>query len=75
MDLFFRLYGGSADIKTVTENILVFSKNKRLALSGSPSEGEGIFVLIGYGILFFGAMNYFCYEETLRIFEKAMLVL
>lgn len=53
----------------------LFSKNKGLALSGSPSEGEGVFVLIGYGILFFGAMNYFCYEETMRIFEKAMLVL
>ena len=49
----------------------LFSKNKGLALSGSPSEGEGVFVLIGYGILFFGAMNYFCYEETMRIFEMA----
>lgn len=48
------------------------SEHKELAVWGSPSEGEGCFVLIGYMVLCAAAMNYFCYEKTIKYLKYAM---
>lgn len=50
----------------------VLSEHKELAVWGSPSEGEGCFILIGYMVLCAAAMNYFCYEGTIKYLKYAL---
>lgn len=53
----------------------IFSKHETIAKNGTYSQGEGYWVLLSYAVLCLGAMNYFCYEKALQIFQRAMTVL
>lgn len=52
----------------------LFSKYKSLSLMGSPTECEGVFVLLGYMILLLAGINYFNYEKSINILRKLMII-
>lgn len=51
------------------------SEHEGIAKNGTPSQGEGYWVLLAYAVLCLGAMNYFHGKKALRIFRVAMTVL
>lgn len=53
----------------------LFSDYKQLSLMGSPTECEGIFVLITYSILFLAGINYFNYKKSINILRRVIIVL
>lgn len=53
----------------------VFSENKKTALYGSPTEGEGLFVLIGYAVLLLGFYNYFASDYGMKRIKWAITFL
>lgn len=53
----------------------IFSDYKALSYAGSPTDGEGLFVLISYMILFLAGINYFYYEKSIEYIKKAIVIL
>lgn len=53
----------------------LFSKNDAVSANGSYAGGEGILTLISYPIICLGAMNYLCYQNSLKIFKRVMVLL
>lgn len=53
----------------------ILSKYRSVTLMGSPTEGEGMLVLLGYMILFLAGLNYFSYEKSINILKKSIIVL
>lgn len=52
----------------------LFSKYKILSLMGSPTECEGVFVLLGYMVLLLAGINYFNYEKSINILRRLMII-
>ena len=52
----------------------LFSQNRKTALWGSPTEGEGMFALIGYVILMLAFYNYFANTYGMKLLKKAVYV-
>ncbi|MBS5886844.1 O-antigen ligase family protein [Clostridium sp.] len=52
-----------------------FSEYKKLAYMGSPTDGEGLLVLISYMILFLSGINYFNNEKSIKHLEKSIVLL
>lgn len=52
----------------------MFSKYKEIVMLGSPTEGEGTLVLIAYMILFLAGLNYFCYEKSIKVLNKSLIL-
>ena len=50
----------------------LFSQNRKTALWGSPTEGEGLFVLIGYVILMLAFYNYSANTYGMKLLKKAV---
>lgn len=53
----------------------VFSEDGYTARMGGPTDGEGVFAVISYLILFLGAMNYFCGEKALVLLRRTLTFL
>lgn len=53
----------------------VFSEDTHTVIWGIPSEGEGVFTLIGYMLLFLGVVNYLREERDWKIFQYALRIL
>lgn len=53
----------------------VFSEQKKNAFWGSPTEGEGLWVLLAYVVLILAFYNYFVSEYALALIKKAITVL
>lgn len=53
----------------------LFSVDRYTTLMGGVTEGEGVFAVVSYMLLFLGAMNYFCEEKALRLLQRALVVL
>lgn len=52
----------------------VFSEYREDTLLGSPEEGEGVFVLLSYIILFLAGTNFFYSKKALKLLEKTLLI-
>lgn len=52
----------------------IFSEQKKTALWGSPTEGEGLWTLISYIILLFVFYNYFANDYGLTLIKKAIVI-
>jgi len=52
----------------------IFSEYREDTLLGSPEEGEGVFVLLSYIILFLTGTNFFCSKKALKLLEKTLLI-
>lgn len=63
------LYGCGAILSAV------FSEDGYTARMGGPTDGEGIFAVISYLLLFLGAMNYFCGEKALVLLRWTLTLL
>lgn len=50
----------------------VFSEDGYTARMGGPTDGEGVFAVISYLLLFLGAMNYFCGEKALALMRRTL---
>lgn len=53
----------------------LFSKYKDLSLMGSPTECEGIFVLLAYMIFLLAGINYFNNKKSLNILKSSLIIL
>lgn len=53
----------------------LFSENETVSSNGSYAGGEGILTIISYPIICLGAMNYFCYQKSLDLLKKVMILL
>lgn len=53
----------------------LFSKYKNLSLMGSPTECEGIFVLLAYMIFLLAGINYFNNKKSLSILKNSIIIL
>lgn len=53
----------------------LFSKYKSLSLMGSPTECEGIFVLLAYMIFLLAGINYFNNKKSLSILKNSIIIL
>ena len=52
----------------------IFSEYRADTLPGSPEEGEGVFVLLTYIILFLAGTNFFYSKKALKFLEKTLLI-
>ena len=71
----FRLYCCMALFALFVFLSCLFSENNTVSSNGSYSGGEGILTLISYPIICLGAMNYFCYQKSLDILKKVIILL
>ena len=53
----------------------VFSDYKVLSYMGSPTDGEGLLVLLSYMVLFLSGINYFYNEKSIKYLKKAIILL
>lgn len=53
----------------------IFSEHQGTAISGSPTVGEGVWILLGYIIIIFTFYNCFVHEYATNIMKKALSVL
>lgn len=53
----------------------IFSDYKVLSYMGSPTDGEGLLVLISYMVLFLSGINYFYNEKSIKYLKKAIIIL
>lgn len=52
----------------------IFSANKKNALWGSPTEGEGMLVLLSYAVIILAFYNYFATKDGIAIIKKAIFI-
>lgn len=50
----------------------IFSEHKKTALYGSPTEGEGLFTLVGYAVIILAFYNYFASTDAIATMRKAI---
>lgn len=53
----------------------IFSSDRYTAMMGSPTEGEGVFAVISYMLLFLGSMNFFCEKKSLELLQCTLMLL
>lgn len=53
----------------------MFSEYKVLSYMGSPTDGEGLLVLLSYMVLFLCGINYFYHEKSINYLEKSIIIL
>lgn len=53
----------------------IFSDYKALSYMGSPTDGEGVLVLLAYMLILLSGINYFYNEKSIKYLEKSIFIL